>query len=58
MWYPRRRGVFSRVRGFVKAVDGVDFSVRRGETVDDAYFAKLYDSVTALYRLRTALSSL
>jgi multiple sugar transport system substrate-binding protein len=26
-------------------------SVRRGETVDDAYFAKLYDSVTALYRL-------
>ena len=33
VWYPRRRGVFSRVRGFVKAVDGVDFSVRRGETL-------------------------
>ncbi|MCM1527814.1 MAG: extracellular solute-binding protein [Bacteroides sp.] len=26
-------------------------SVRRGETVDDAYFDKLYDDITALYRL-------
>lgn len=26
-------------------------SVRRGETVDDAYFEKLYDDITSLYRL-------
>jgi oligopeptide transport system ATP-binding protein len=32
-WFPIRRGVFSRVRGHVRAVDGVDFSVRRGKTL-------------------------
>jgi oligopeptide/dipeptide ABC transporter ATP-binding protein len=32
-YFPVRRGVFSRVRAWVKAVDGVDFAVRRGKTL-------------------------
>ena len=32
-WFPVRKGVFSRVRGWVRAVDGVDLSVRRGKTL-------------------------
>lgn len=32
-YFPIRRGVFSRVVGQVKAVDGVSFSIRRGETL-------------------------
>ncbi|NLF31636.1 MAG: ATP-binding cassette domain-containing protein [Planctomycetes bacterium] len=32
-WFPIRRGVFSRVRGHVKAVDGVSFSIARGRTL-------------------------
>jgi peptide/nickel transport system ATP-binding protein len=31
--FPIRRGVFSRVRGHVRAVDGVDLCLRRGETL-------------------------
>ncbi len=31
--FPVRRGVFGRVRGHVRAVDGVSFTVRRGETL-------------------------
>jgi oligopeptide transport system ATP-binding protein len=31
-YFPLKKGVFSRGKGFVKAVDGVSFSVRRGET--------------------------
>ena len=31
--YPIRRGVLQRVRGHVRAVDGVSFTVRRGETL-------------------------
>lgn len=31
--FPIRRGVFSRVDGWVKAVDGVSFSIRRGRTL-------------------------
>ena len=30
-WFPIRRGVFSRVVGHVKAVDGVDFDLYQGE---------------------------
>ena len=33
VWFPIKRGVFRRTVGHVKAVDGVDFTVRRGHTV-------------------------
>ncbi|MEN3026318.1 MAG: ABC transporter ATP-binding protein [Chlorobiota bacterium] len=33
VYFPIRKGLFSRIRGFVKAVDGVSFSIRRGETL-------------------------
>ena len=32
-WFPVRSGLFSRVRGHVRAVDGVSFTVREGETL-------------------------
>ena len=32
VWFPIRKGVFSRTTGYVKAVDGVSFALRRGET--------------------------
>jgi peptide/nickel transport system ATP-binding protein len=32
-YFPIRRGIFSRVRGHVKAVDGINFYVRPGETL-------------------------
>ena len=33
VWFPVRRGIFSRVTGYVKAVDGVSFELHRGETL-------------------------
>jgi microcin C transport system ATP-binding protein len=33
VWFPIRSGVFRRVSDHVKAVDGVDFSLRAGETL-------------------------
>ena len=33
MYFPVRRGFFRRVTGHVKAVDGVDFVLRRGQTL-------------------------
>jgi peptide/nickel transport system ATP-binding protein len=33
VWFPIRTGVLQRVSGYVKAVDGVDLEVRRGETL-------------------------
>ena len=32
-WFPIRRGVFSRVVGHVRAVDGIDLDIHAGETV-------------------------
>ena len=32
-YFPVRGGVFSRVRGYVRAVDGVDLTLRRGRTL-------------------------
>ena len=33
VWFPVKRGIFSRTTGHVKAVDGVSFDLRRGETL-------------------------
>jgi microcin C transport system ATP-binding protein len=33
VYFPIKKGVFRRVSGFVKAVDGVDFSLKAGETL-------------------------
>ena len=33
VWFPMRKGVFARTVGYVKAVDGVSFNMRRGETL-------------------------
>src|SRR5690606_26239921 len=33
VWFPVRRGIFRRTVGHIKAVDGVDLSIRRGETL-------------------------
>ncbi|WP_240230331.1 ABC transporter ATP-binding protein [Devosia lacusdianchii] len=33
VWFPIKRGVFRNVVGHIKAVDGVDLSIRRGETL-------------------------
>src|SRR5205823_14481194 len=33
VWFPIRRGLFRRVKGYVKAVDGVSLAVRAGSTL-------------------------
>ena len=33
VWFPIKKGIFSRTRGHVKAVDGVSFELHRGETL-------------------------
>jgi len=33
VWFPVRKGVFGLTAGYVKAVDGVSFDLRRGETL-------------------------
>lgn len=33
VWFPVRKGVFARTVGHVKAVDGVSFTLRRGDTL-------------------------
>ena len=33
VWFPIKKGIFSRTVGWVKAVDGVSFALRRGETL-------------------------
>ena len=32
-WFPIRNGLFSRITGYVKAVDGVTFSIKKGQTM-------------------------
>jgi len=33
IWFPIRRGVFSRTQGYVKAVNNVSLEIRRGEVL-------------------------
>lgn len=33
VWFPVRKGVFSRVAGYIKAVDGVSFDLEEGQTL-------------------------
>ncbi|MGH7008074.1 MAG: ABC transporter ATP-binding protein [Stellaceae bacterium] len=33
VWFPVKTGLFRRVTGFIKAVDGIDLAVRAGETL-------------------------
>ena len=33
VWFPIKKGIFSRTGGYVKAVDGVSFELHRGETL-------------------------
>ena len=33
VWFPIKKGIFSRTTGYVKAVDGVSFVLHRGETL-------------------------
>ena len=33
VWFPIKKGIFARTSGYVKAVDGVSFELRRGETL-------------------------
>lgn len=33
VWFPVRKGVFARTVGYVKAVDGMSFDLKRGETL-------------------------
>ena len=33
VWFPIKKGIFSRTAGYVKAVDGVSFVLHRGETL-------------------------
>ncbi|HPB17672.1 MAG TPA: peptide ABC transporter substrate-binding protein, partial [Clostridia bacterium] len=32
-YYPIKTGVFSRITGYVKAVDGVSFNIKKGQTM-------------------------
>ena len=32
-WFPIRRGLLQRITGHVKAVDGVSFTLHKGETL-------------------------
>ena len=32
-YYPIKKGFFDRINGYVKAVDGISFSVNKGETL-------------------------
>ena len=33
VWFPIKKGIFSRTTGYVKAVDGISFALHRGETL-------------------------
>jgi len=32
-WFPIRKGLLRRTAGFIKAVDGVSFGIKRGQTL-------------------------
>ncbi|MCK5547260.1 MAG: ABC transporter ATP-binding protein, partial [Rhodospirillaceae bacterium] len=33
VWFPQRGGIFSTVKGYVKAVDGIDITIKKGQTL-------------------------
>ena len=33
VWFPVRKGVFGFITGYIKAVDGISFNLKRGETL-------------------------